>query len=429
MLDVIPQQWAALLEAYDRLVPLDDYLHWDELSRQPEPAGISHEAWWAALKLARSARLHRIALCDRQRRPFAFNVPDRLLELLHQLDVGRPESGIDPEASAQLAARARFEESIASARLAGAATPQAWAKEMLRTGRPPQDKDERMIFNLHQALEEIRGWNHRALGPEMILQLHRRIMEGVGDGPDAAGRLRRDQEGTPGVVSEGLARPEPPPAGELPDRLMMMCAFANGQTPEVFVHPFLRAVILHFWVAYDRPFPDGNGRTARALFRWAMLRQGYTDFDFTSPSSVLLQAPERYARSFLASESDDNDLTYFILHQAEVIRAADQALRDRLADRGKTLQAAGKKLRGFARLNRRQQALAAHALHNPEARYVIAGHQRSHGVTHQTARDDLFDLARRGLLAVGKEGRIYVFRVPAVLHPASRGGHDLVREG
>ncbi|MFA5057746.1 MAG: hypothetical protein WC485_06500, partial [Opitutaceae bacterium] len=119
----------------------------------------------------------------------------------------------------------------------------------------------------------------------------------------------------------------------------------------------------------------------------------------------------------------------FILHQAEVIRAADQALRDRLADRGKTLQAAGKKLRGFARLNHRQQALAAHALHNPEARYVIAGHQRSHGVTHQTARDDLFDLARRGLLAVGKEGRIYVFRVPAVLHPASRGGHDLVREG
>ncbi|MDD2762862.1 MAG: Fic family protein, partial [Opitutaceae bacterium] len=366
-----------------------------------------------ALKLARSARLHPIALCDRQQRPFAFSVPDSLLELLHQLDVARPEPGMDPEVSLQLAASARFEESIASARLAGAATPPAWAKEMLRTGRPPQNKDERMIFNLHRALEEIRDWNHRALSPEMVLQLHRWIMEGVRDEPAAAGRLRRDDEGTPGVGTEGLARPEPSPAGELPARLTMMCAFANGRAPDVFVHPVLRAVILHFWMAYDRPFPDGNGRIARMLFRWAMLRQGYAHFDFTSLSSILLGAPERYARSFLATESDGNDLTYFILHQAEVIRVADRTRRDRLAGRREELQAAGKKLRGFGQLNRRQQALAMHALRNPDARYVITGHQRSHGVTHQTARDDLFDLVRRGLLAVGKEGRIYVFRVPA----------------
>ncbi|MBD3393724.1 MAG: hypothetical protein GF418_16430 [Chitinivibrionales bacterium] len=44
------------------------------------------------------------------------------------------------------------------------------------------------------------------------------------------------------------------------------CDFANGKTPAFFIHPVLRAVTLHFWLAYNHPFADGNGRCARALF-------------------------------------------------------------------------------------------------------------------------------------------------------------------
>jgi len=55
-----------------------------------------------------------------------------------------------------------------------------------------------------------------------------------------------------------------------------MCAFVNGRDTEPFIHPAIRAMILHFWLAYDHPFVDGNGRTARALFYWAMLRPGHT---------------------------------------------------------------------------------------------------------------------------------------------------------
>ena len=70
-----------------------------------------------------------------------------------------------------------------------------------------------------------------------------------------------------------------------------MCrAFANGLTPDKFIHPVIRSMILHFWLAYDHPFVDGNGRTARALFYWSMLKYGYELFEFLSISRILLKA-------------------------------------------------------------------------------------------------------------------------------------------
>ena len=47
---------------------------------------------------------------------------------------------------------------------------------------------------------------------------------------------------------------------------------ANGgeDSERLSIHPVIRAILLHFWLAYDHPFEDGNGRTARALFYWYM---------------------------------------------------------------------------------------------------------------------------------------------------------------
>ena len=90
-------------------------------------------------------------------------------------------------------------------------------------------------------------------------------------------------------------------------------------------HHHIRAIILHFWLAYGHPFVDGNGRTARALFYWAMLHEGYWLFEFISISNILRKAPAQYGLSFLYSETDDNDLTYFIVAQTKVIRRAGVA--------------------------------------------------------------------------------------------------------
>ena len=55
--------------------------------------------------------------------------------------------------------------------------------------------------------------------------------------------------------------------------------------------------------------------------------------------------------------------------------------------------------------NYRQAALLHHALKHPGQRYTIANHRRSHNVAYQTARTDLLDLAKRGLLEQAKVGK------------------------
>ena len=89
-----------------------------------------------------------------------------------------------------------------------------------------------------------------------------------------------------------------------------------------------QSIILHFMIGYDHPFVDGNGRVARALFYWAMLRHGYPLAKFLSISKVLREAPARYARAYRFTETDGGDLTYFVDHQLDVIARSIEALGD-----------------------------------------------------------------------------------------------------
>ena len=183
----------------------------------------------------------------------------------------------------------------------------------------------------------------------------------------------------------------------------------------MFLHPVVRAITLHFWLAYEHPFCDGNGRTARALFYWAMLNQGYWLFEFISISSAINKARGQYERSFLLSESDDNDLTYFLLAQVKVIQQAITNLHAYLERKAGELGALQRRLEGMDGLNHRQLALLRHALRHAGFRYTVLSHQSSHGISNQTARSDLQKLASRGLLTPEKDGNRDIFRVPADL--------------
>jgi Fic family protein len=186
----------------------------------------------------------------------------------------------------------------------------------------------------------------------------------------------------------------------------------------------VRATLLHFWLAYDHPFVDGNGRTARALFYWSMARQGYWLCEFVSISRILKRAKAAYARSFLYSESDDNDATYFVLHQLKVLIRAIENLHDYLKRRTVELGAAEAQLRQMrwlkAELNQRQLALVNHALKRADAAYTVESHRISHGVVYQTARTDLLQLAQLGLLDKRKRGRTFVFVPSARLLSSAR---------
>jgi Fic family protein len=286
------------------------------------------------------------------------------------------------------------------------------AKAMIRSRRPPRDRSERMILNNFLTMQRIRELREQPLTPELVLDLHRLVSEDTLNDPDDAGRLRPPGKTVVEDNAYGTVVHVPPAAEELPGRLEELCRFANGETPKVFIHPVVRAIALHFWLAYDHPCCDGNGRTARALFYWAMLHQGYWLFEFISISSVINKARGQYERSFLFSESDDNDLTYFLLAQVKVIQQAITSLHAYLERKASEVGALQQRLEGMEGLNHRQLALLRHALSHSGFRYAVLSHQNSHGVSHQTARSDLQKLAVLGLLIAGKDGRREIFRVP-----------------
>jgi Fic family protein len=395
-----------------------NYLHWDQLRRYPPPAGLTSKEWWLGVKLQRSGALRGIPLNDSNQSSFKFCVPDLVIEKLHDIDCGSgaminvPAPITNPQTRDQYIIRSLMEEAITSSQLEGAATTREVAKEMIRTGRPPRDKDERMIANNFATMQRIIDLKKQPLSPGMVFEIHRLVTDQTLNTPDGAARFRRAEEPITVENQDGEVFHQPPPASELPERLRLMCDFANGMAPDYFIHPVIRAIILHFWLAYDHPFIDGNGRTARALFYWAMLRNRYWLFEFISISTILRKSPVRYGLSFLYTETDDNDLTYFIVAQTKVIADAIQKLHEYIDEKTSELHELESHLRGLNLFNHRQVDLIRHALKHPFQHYLIESHKNSHHTSYETARTDLLDLSSRGVFGLIKRGRQMIFTVP-----------------
>lgn len=402
--------------------PVDEkgrYVHWDKLRYLTPPEGLTHEQWWLGVSMSRHTISRPLPPVDNHGNAFRFSNVDRIQQMVHRIDqhasgqILTDERIADPRSSDRYLMSSLVEEAITSSQLEGASTTRRVAKELLRSGRRPRDRSERMIFNNFTAMQNAtrmaRG--SEPLTPDDVLRLHRIVTDGTLDDPADAGRLQTPDEEriTVGSPQDDTILHWPPPAGELPERLERMCEFANGKSGDGFIHPVVRAIVLHFWLAYDHPFVDGNGRTARALFYWSMLRSGYWLAQYISISSILRKAPVQYARSYLHTETDANDMTYFIIYQLRVIERAIESLRRYLAAKVKEIKELESLLRDCSWLNHRQLALLSSAVRDPAQRFTIKAQQRIHQVAYQSARTDLLGLEESGLLTRAKFGREFVF--------------------
>ena len=395
------------------------YRHWDNLRHLPPPDGLTLEEWWAGLKFARSQTEREIPLQDRDGEPFGFSTPDSILKRLHEIDrdasgrIELPEAIANPQTKDRYVQSSLIEEAVTSSQLEGAVATREQAKEMIRSGRRPVDRSERMILNNYSAMHLIGQFKDEPLSPQVVYRIHERITRETLASEARAPYLRQPGDGIAVYDEEdNTLLHRPPEAEQIPERLQAMCDFANRDPSDAFLHPVVKAILLHFWLAYDHPFIDGNGRTARALFYWSMLSQGYWLAEFVSISGILRKAPAKYARSFLYTETDENDLTYFIDAQLDVFRKAIAELHRYLKRKLTEVRATEQLLRASVSLNHRQMALLSHSLRHPGTRYSIAGHRTSHGVTYQTARTDLLDLEARELLVRSRSGKRFLFASP-----------------
>jgi Fic family protein len=397
-----------------------EYLHWDKLRRLPPPGDLDSKTWWLKIKLAREADLRRVPLLDLQGQPFGYSLPDLILRHLHHIDQRcSGEVAMDEVVTSERQAGQRFlvnslmEEAIRSSQLEGATTSRKVAKELLRSGREPKDRSERMISNNYRALQFMRDEMGDRLTIDALLELHKIVTDGTLDDASAAGRFQRPGEVRVAVFDrDDDERPihHPPPAEAIPGRMDRLCAFANEEDDgDLFIHPVVRAILLHLWLAYDHPFEDGNGRTARILFFWLMRVRGYWLAEYLPISRFIRKAPARYARAFMETELDEGDATYFLLHQLEVIERAIEDLHVYLQRKIAEVRDVEKVLKGTEQFNHRQLALITDAIRHPDASYTFDSHAGSHRVTHETARADLTDLGKQGVLVQTRKGRRYIF--------------------
>lgn len=403
------------------------YLHWDKIRHLKPPEGLTSEQWWTGIKLHRRNLSKTLPLKDKHGELFKFCTIDAIQEDLHWLDMNT--AGIisiekpitNPSMRSTYLIKSLVEEAINSSQLEGASTTRNAAKEMIRQGREPRDRSEQMILNNYHAMQFIREYKDETLTPSILFELHKILTENTLDAPHKAGVLRSNEDDIYVVdLNSSNILHKPPDASQLETRIETLCNFANGTSASGFIHPVIRSIILHFMLAYDHPFVDGNGRTARALFYWSMINQGYWLIEFISISRIIKMAPVQYGKAFLHTETDDNDITYFIIHQLEVIKKAITDLHLYLDKKTKGIEYAQKTLCDAKnlgkRLNFRQLALLRHALKHTRFLYKINEHQNSHGISYETARKDLLQMSDElKLLSKLKDGRAFVFLSPSDL--------------
>lgn len=397
-----------------------EYIHWDRLRHKTPPEGLTLRTWWASIKLARLGLKRNLPLLDKHAVNFSVSITDTLQKRLHFIDreaagaiQGMERSG----GQGRFLMRSLIEESMTSSQLEGAATTRIVAKEMLSTGRQPRDQSERMIYNNYITMKTIRERGKRPFTVDEILELHAMLTAGTLESEEDCGRLR-SQDDNVLILDRGsdTVLHTPPPAREARERLQRLCDFANSQDDEPFVHPVIRAIAIHFQIGYDHPFCDGNGRTARVLFYWAMMNAGYWLTEYLSISSVLRKSPGNYMRAYLYTEHDDVDMTYFVAQQLDAIEQSITALHRYILSKSEQDRAARRVLRkaqvAGIELNHRQRAILANAIKDPDRGYTVATHQAAHQISYPTALGDLAALVDAGLLEKHKVGRANEF-VPA----------------
>ncbi len=371
------------------------YLYWSDVKYRM-PSGMTGVELWRKVKSVRN--LTDVKIWSQNN--IHFSLTNSMQRLCHEFDMnfggswGASKIFPDDKTTQELyLISSIMEEAIASSQMEGAATTREAAKEMLRKKVSPKDKSQRMILNNYNTINFIRDHAKEKLTPALVMQIH-----GALDVPDAAGRLRRDDENI--VVGNGITGEivhTPPSAECLNEFLDHLCAFFNDENTEIFVHPIIRAITIHFLVGYYHPFADGNGRTARALFYWYMMKSNYWLVQYLSISRIIKGSKKSYEKAFLYSEADGNDIGYFIQYNLDVLLKSFDALSLYIKRKNNEKKKAGKLLH-LGNITERQSQILSMCIENPDIVLVSTDIVGKFGVTPNTAKSDLRKLTEKGYM-------------------------------
>ena len=315
----------------EKLIQLnDEYLYWSDIKYKAQSIGLSSDELWIKVKESRLKR-------DVEVWPefgLHFSLTDKMQRMCHEFDLNFggswgamklfPQDKLNQEL---YLISSIMEEAISSSQMEGASTTREAAKEMLRSKKEPRDRSQRMIVNNYQTIQFISSKKNEPLTPQLLLQVHELMTAGTLENPDNSGRFRINDDIVVGNGLTGEIVHRPPTFKCLETFAEKLCDYFNNSGSTTFLHPIIKGLVIHFLIAYYHPFADGNGRTARALFYWYMMKENYWLIEYLSISRIIYKSKSRYEKSFLFTECDGNDLGYFITYNLDVLAKAFDGLK------------------------------------------------------------------------------------------------------
>ena len=376
----------------------NDYLYWDKVKYKAKE--VTAPLLWQAIKLHRKLNARKISFGDYS---FTFVLTDFIQETLYlsdtQLNKNFSNSIDIPQVDkAKFMVSSLMEEAIASSQIEGANTTRKKAKEMIQQGKKPKDKSEQMILNNYTTMQHLVAHSQQPLSEETLLYIHKLITHKTLDNPAEEGAFRQNNEVHVVNFSNNEIVHTPPEYTEIPTLIGELCTFFNTHTHS-FIHPLIKACILHFMIGFVHPFVDGNGRTARAVFYWYLLKEGYWLTEYLSISRMIKQSKGQYEKAYLYTEADDYDLTYFLTYQFKVLHKAYEALKQYLHIKQKEAYQAAHLLK-ISGVNERMAELLKLFCDEPERILTIKEVEHRFQVSNYTARTDLKALVNMGFLEV-----------------------------
>ncbi len=389
----------------------NDYPYFDKWKYIARNKNLSEKKIWNFIKDNRRNR-KLFSLSNTAGFKFYYNTPSVIQKHLHELDMylgGNLQalSTFPEQDKNTYLISSIMEEAIASSQIEGAVTTRKVAKEMLEKNQTPINKSQQMIVNNYNTMKWIVENKSIELSKEVLLKIHKLVTTDTLDNPVFEGKYRNKNVH---IVDEQGEIFYTPPNSESIDKLMNeFIKFANDKKePEGFLHPILKGIMLHFLIGYIHPFVDGNGRTARALFYWYLIKKGYWLVEYMSISRIILKAKSQYARAYLHTEYDDNDLTYFFIYNLKCISGALEDLKLYIDRKIKEKNVSVQLLRKH-NFNERQIYILQELLKDSSEYFTAKQIETKFGISNQTARTDLLKLAEQKLLVQRNIGRLMTF--------------------
>lgn len=391
-----------------------EYLYWDKIKyKKPLPDGISNsEIFWSLIKTLRRVQSCETVIRNENNIFFRLTKLPDVEKFFHDVDFGTggnlplSNKDIDGNLKNQFISRGVMEEAIASSQLEGAHTTRKAAKQFLREGKKPKNESEQMILNNYKTMLAIESnYKDKKLNGEMLFELHEMLTKKTIP-ENKIGRFRKSDDNIVVASEQGVIYHQPPDEKFVEKEINRLFDFANDEMEQPsFIHPIIKAILLHFWIGYLHPFVDGNGRIARALFYWYLLKKRYWGFSYLPISTVIKKSPAQYGMSFVYSEQDDLDLTYFVDYNIQKIKLAMSEFDKYVKNKELESRSINKEVKSKYFLNERQIRLLQYYYQNKDERTSLKLHMNINQISKMTAIKDLKILESLRFIMREKIGR------------------------